>query len=307
MYKESGEFLMNKAVFYTPTVTAFDENGQLDVQANINVFEHLLAGGIEGLVVMGSTGEFFAMTTEQKKQLVDIAVETAKGRAKVLIGVSCMTVEDTVEMGNYAVDKGADAVMIISPYYFALSDASVEYYYDQVAEQIHGDIYLYNFPDRTGHDISPQVTLNLLRKHKNIVGYKDTVSGMAHTRALLQAVKYEFPDFIVLSGFDDNFVHNVVSGGCGCIGGLSNIYPELFSEWARAVNEKDMEKTASIQQKVDKLFDLYSIGTPFIPIVKKAMMLRGVQMKDYCTKPFLTTTEEQTRRIREIMDFVEKL
>ena len=107
---------MNKAVFYTPTVTVFDENGQLDVQGNKNVFEHLIAGGIEGLVVMGSTGEFFAMTTEQKKQLVDIAVETAKGRAKVLIGVSCMTVEDTVEMGNYAMDQGADAVMIISPY-----------------------------------------------------------------------------------------------------------------------------------------------------------------------------------------------
>ena len=298
---------MNKAVFYTPTVTVFDENGQLDVQGNKNVFEHLIAGGIEGLVVMGSTGEFFAMTTEQKKQLVDIAVETAKGRAKVLIGVSCMTVEDTVEMGNYAMDQGADAVMIISPYYFKLSDESVEYYYDQVAEQIHGDIYLYNFPDRTGHDISPQVTLNLLRKHKNIVGYKDTVTGMEHTRKLLQTVKYEFPDFIVLSGFDDNFVHNILSGGSGCIGGLSNLYPELFSEWAKAVDVNDMEKVAAIQNKVDKLFELYAIGTPFIPIVKKAMILRGVQIRDYCTKPFLRATKEQTQKIKEVLEFVEKM
>ena len=227
---------MKKAMFLTPVVTAFDKEGNLDIPANKRVYEHLISGGVDGLVVMGSTGEFFAMTTCQKKELIDLAVETVNHRVKLLIGTSCMTVEDTVELANYAIDRGADAVMIVSPYYFTLSDASVEYYYDQVAERIHGDIYMYNFPARTGHDISPQVTLRLLRKHKNIVGYKDTVFGMDHTRDLLQMVKYEFPDFVVLSGFDNNFVYNVLSGGSGCIGGLSNLYPELFAAWRDAVN-----------------------------------------------------------------------
>ncbi len=298
---------MKKAMFLTPVVTAFDAEGNLDIQANKNIYEYLMKGGVDGLVVMGSSGEFFAMTTQQKKDLIDAAVETVDHKVKLMIGTSCMRVEDTVEISNYALDKGADAVMIISPYYFKLSDASVEYYYDQVAERIHGDIYLYNFPDRTGHDISPQVTLNLLRKHKNIVGYKDTVAGMSHTRDLLQMIRYEFPDFIVLSGFDNNFVYNLLSGGTGCIGGLSNIYPELFAEWRDAVNQKDMEKAAVIQKKVDKLFELYSVGTPFIPIVKKAMMLRGVEMEDHCTKPFLQATEAQTEQMKAIMNFVENM
>ncbi|MDO4329758.1 MAG: dihydrodipicolinate synthase family protein [Lachnospiraceae bacterium] len=298
---------MKKAMFLTPVVTAFDAEGNLDIPANKRVYEHLMKGGVDGLVVMGSTGEFFAMTTQQKKDLIDLAVETVDHQVKLLIGTSCMTVEDTVELANYAIDKGADAVMIISPYYFTLSDASVEYYYDQVAEQIHGDIYMYNFPARTGHDISPQVTLNLLRKHKNIVGYKDTVFGMDHTRELLQMVKYEFPDFVVLSGFDNNFVYNVMSGGSGCIGGLSNLYPELFAEWRDAVNDRDMEKVAVLQKKVDKLFELYSIGTPFIPIVKKAMIMHGVELQDCCTKPFLPATKEQTAKIQAVMDFVEKM
>lgn len=241
------------------------------------------------------------MTTEQKKELIKLVVEHVNKRIKVYIGTSCMTVEDTVELSNFAIEAGADAVMIISPYYFALSDESVEFFYDKVAEAIKGDIYLYNFPDRTGHDLTPEVTLNLLRKHKNIVGFKDTVSEMGHTRKLMTTVLKEFPDFIVLSGFDENFVHNILCGGSGCIGGLSNLCPELFADWVKAINAKNMVEVARIQKIVDKLMDLYPIGTPFIPIMKKAMMIRGVEMQDYCTKPFLQATEEQTEQIKAVM------
>lgn len=292
---------MKKANFLTPVVTAFDANGNLDVQANKNVWDHLIKGGVDGLVIMGSTGEFFSMTTEQKKELIKLVVEHVNKRTKVYIGTSCMTVEDTVELSNFAIEAGADAVMIISPYYFALSDESVEFFYDKVAEAVKGDIYLYNFPDRTGHDLTPEITLNLLRKHKNIVGFKDTVSEMGHTRKLMTTVLKEFPDFIVLSGFDENFVHNILCGGSGCIGGLSNLCPELFADWVKAINAKNMDEVARIQKVVDKLMDLYPIGTPFIPIMKKAMILHGVEMKDYCTKPFLPATEEQTEQIKAVM------
>ena len=292
---------MKKANFLTPVVTAFDANGNLDVQANKNVWDHLIKGGVDGLVIMGSTGEFFSMTTEQKKELIKLVVEHVNKRTKVYIGTSCMTVEDTVELSNFAIEAGADAVMIISPYYFTLSDESVEFFYDKVAEAIKGDIYLYNFPDRTGHDLTPEITLNLLRKHKNIVGFKDTVSEMGHTRKLMTTVLKEFPDFIVLSGFDENFVHNILCGGSGCIGGLSNLCPELFADWVKAINAKNMVEVARIQKIVDKLMDLYPIGTPFIPIMKKAMILHGVEMKDYCTKPFLPATEEQTEQIKAVM------
>ncbi|WP_130891756.1 dihydrodipicolinate synthase family protein [Fusobacterium ulcerans] len=292
---------MKKANFLTPVVTAFDANGNLDVQANKNVWDHLIKGGVDGLVIMGSTGEFFSMTTEQKKELIKLVVEHVNKRTKVYIGTSCMTVEDTVELSNFAIEAGADAVMIISPYYFALSDESVEFFYDKVAEAVKGYIYLYNFPDRTGHDLTPEITLNLLRKHKNIVGFKDTVSEMGHTRKLMTTVLKEFPDFIVLSGFDENFVHNILCGGSGCIGGLSNLCPELFADWVKAINAKNMDEVARIQKIVDKLMDLYPIGTPFIPIMKKAMILHGVEMKDYCTKPFLPATEEQTEQIKAVM------
>lgn len=298
---------MKKAKFLTPVITAFDADGNLDIQANKNVYDHLINAGIDGLLIMGSTGEFYAMSTQQRKELIDLAVSHVNKRTQVLIGTGCMTIEDTIELSNYAINAGADGVIIVSPYYFSLTDESLEFYFGKIAEAVKGNIYLYNFPDRTGHDLSPELTLNLLRKYNNIVGYKDTVSLMGHTRKLIETIKSEFPAFEIFSGFDENFVHNVFAGGSGCISALTNIYPEVFVNWVKAVNEKNMDKAAEIQQYVDKLSDIYEINKCFIPILKKAMMLRGLDIKDYCKTPLLQADEKQTDSIKKLMKEIDNV
>lgn len=295
---------MKKAKFLTPVITAFDADGNLDVQANKNVYDYLINSGIDGLVIMGSTGEFYAMPIGQRKELIDLVVTHVNKRTKVIIGTGCMTIEETIELSNYAVDAGADGIIIVSPYYFSLTDESLEFYYGKVAESVRGDIYLYNYPDRTGHDLSPELTLNLLRKHSNIVGYKDTVSEMGHTRKLIKTIENEFPEFEVFSGFDENFVRNILSGGSGCISALSNLYPEIFVDWVEAVNGKDMDRIAEIQNSVDKLSELYEISKCFVPILKKAMMLKGLDIKDYCKTPFMQADEKQTNSIKKLMELM---
>lgn len=297
---------MEKAQFLTPVVTAFDAEGNLDQQANRNIYDFLIRGGVDGLVVLGSTGEFFSMRDAQKRELIDLVVSHVNHRTKVYIGTACMTVEDTIALSNYAIDAGADGVMIVSPYYFALSDESIEHYYDQVIGAIQGDVYLYNFPARTVHDLTPEITLNLLRKHKNIKGYKDTVTEMAHTRKLIQTVQSEFPDFIIYSGFDEYFVHNVLSGANGCIGGLSNLYPEVFSEWVNAIHTHDLEKVATIQRIVDKMMELYEIGTPFIPVLKKAMVLREIGLQEFCNKTFTQLDQGQVESIQNVLQEIDE-
>lgn len=296
---------MKRAKFLTPIVTAFDAEGNLDIKANRRIYDTQIDGGIEGIVVMGSTGEFFSMPTEQKKELIDLALIHVRNRIKVYVGTGCMSVEDTIALSNYALEVGAEAVMIISPYYFALSDRSVEEFYDKVAQAVEGRIYLYNYPARTGHDLSPEVTLRLLRKHKNIVGYKDTVTEMGHTRKLITTIHKEFPDFEIFSGFDENFVHNLISGGSGCIGGLSNLYPKLITAWVHAMNQEDTKKIVKIQRVVNELMDIYAIGTPFIPVMKRAMMMSGVEMTDHCTSPFLPADAGQVEVLERLMKKVE--
>lgn len=292
---------MKKANFFTPVVTAFDKNGKLDIQANQYIWERLIQNGVSGLVILGSSGEFFSLSAEEKKVMIKEATAYAGGRTKLYIGTNCATVEETIELSNYALNAGANGVMIIGPYYFSLVEENVEFYYDTIADMIHGNIFLYNFPDRTGYDLSPEVTLRLLRKHKNIVGYKDTVGAMGHTRKLIQTVSEEFPDFIVLSGFDEFFAHNMLCGGSGCIGGLSNVYPELFAKWIHAVDTEDILEVSRIQKIVDTLMALYDVAPIFIPTIKAAMKIRGFAMEDVCKKPFISVNETQLEKIKAIL------
>lgn len=297
---------MKNAMFLTPVVTIFDKVGKINVEENKKVWEYLIQNEIDGIVLFGSTGEFFSIEISQKKELIEEAVKAIKNRVKLYVGTGSMTVEETVELSNFALQKGADAVMIISPYYFSLSNESIEYYYDEVAKKINGEIYIYNFPDRTGYDVTPEITLNLLKKNKNIVGYKDTVTEIGHTRKLIEITKKDFPNFEVYCGFDENFAHNMLMGGKGCIGGLSNLYPKVFSKWVKAINDKKIDEIENIQNIVDKMMDLYDIGTPFIPIVKSAMKEKNIIDSDYSIVPFLSAHRNQKEKIKELLMEIEK-
>ena len=257
---------MNKAVYYCPAVTCFDKDRNLDAEAQKAVYEHVLKGGIEGFIIMGSIGEFVYMSMEQRRQLANLAIAQLKGRAKVIVGTGGTRLADAAAFSNEVLEKGADAVILVAPYYFGLTPGELERYFDLCAEQIRGDIFLYNFPAATGSDITPDMLLRLRAKHKNIVGLKDTVPGFLHTRQLIDAVRPEDPDFIVLQGYDDNFFHSAFSGGNGCIGGLSNLYPEVAAGAAKAFNAGDFQECARLQKKLNKLFQLYMISDPFTDV-----------------------------------------
>lgn len=115
------------------------------------------------------------------------------------------------------------------------------------------------------------MTLNLVKKYPNIKGYKDTQAGMDHTRELIKLIKAVRPDLRSTPGFDDNFAHNVLAGGDGCIAGLSNVLPELSPWLGRSFAKEDLQKVQEIQQKIDILMEIYQVGKPFVPYIKAAM------------------------------------
>lgn len=295
------------ATFLAPAVTALDADGEIDRDGNVAVWEHVLGGGVDGIVLLGSTGEFFALRPDQKRTLIDLAVEHVAPRGELLVGTTSMRLDETVELSRYALAAGAHAVIVVGPYYFALDDAAVEEWFSRVAAQVDGPVYLYNFPARTGYDLSPEVTRNLLRRHPNVVGYKDTVFEVGHTRRLLAEVLPESPDFRVLAGFDENLHHVVTSGGAGAIGGLANLYPEICAAYARAVDGGDAAAIAVQQRRVDRLMGLYSIGVPFFPLLKEGMVRRGVALQRHCTAPHRVATPAQVAALTELMEAVEAM
>ena len=289
------------AKYITPAVTPFLEDGKIDEKGAAALYEFLVKGGVDGILVFGSIGEFFAVSTEEKKKLISLAIRQINGRIPVIIGTADMILENVISLSNWSLKEGADAVIVVSPYYFKLTPDQIEEYYDRLAREIHGPLYIYNFPDRTGYTIPADVVKTLALRHKNIVGIKDTIPGMDHTRELIQAVKPVRPDFEIYSGFDENFAHNVLAGGDGCIAGLSNFAPSLCHQLAKAANEENWEEATRCSQTLNSLMDVYAVGNPFIPFIKKAVELAGVPIADIPSFPFPRPTQEQTEKLLQIL------
>lgn len=278
------------------------EEGQIDLESCGTLYSHLLNGGVDGILVLGSIGEFFGFPMEQKKKLIRIAAQEIKGGTQFLVGTTSLVYDEIVSLSRFALEEGADAVVVIPPYYFHFNDEGVYDYFAALAADIPGKLYLYNFPDRTGYEISPSVVRKLAERFENIIGIKDTIGGMDHTRELIKAVRPVRPDFRIYSGFDDNFAHNVLSGGNGCIGGLSNLFPALTSAWVRAARGGHFKEIQDIQAKIDGLMDIYGVGKPFVPFIKQALVIKGVIRWAAATKPMPTVTQEQRDALCAIME-----
>ena len=289
------------AAYMAPAITLFNQDGTLDFESQEKLFDNLIEKGVDGILVEGSSSEFFAMPMGQRREMAKFAIEKVNHRVKLIMGTSHMVASEIINFSNFCLDAGADAVMILPPYYFHFGPDALLHYYDQLANQIHGDIYIYNFPANTGCNIPAETVLKLTQLHSNIVGIKDTVPGMDHTRELIKVVKSQVPSFEIYSGYDDNFAHNVLAGGNGCIAALSNIVPEICTAWVRAFRENDLEGIAKGQQAIDRMMDIYAIRDPFLPVMKEAARLRGLAATSVGTFPMPCATVEDDAKILELL------
>ncbi|MDR1887177.1 MAG: dihydrodipicolinate synthase family protein [Prevotellaceae bacterium] len=287
--------------YVAPVLTALHNAKEVDVESCLKLYDYLINNNIDGIAVFGTSGEFPHIPTAEKKKLIKAAAPQIKNRAEYIVGTGTMNADETIELSCFAFDSGADAVIIVSPYYYGMTDDSIFEYYSKVADEVKGNIYLYNFPDRTSYSIKPKTVLELARAHANIIGIKDTVPDMGHTVDIIKTVKPEFPDFAVFSAYDNNFVYNILSGGNGCVAILANIAPKLFSDWVKAAREKNFDTLAEIQKKVDRLMDILWIYSPFLSTTKAILVDKGIFAKDLMTFPYLPFPEAKKRELRDFM------
>ena len=240
----------------TPAITVFDKQGKIDAAGNERHINRLIDEGINGLLFLGSIGEFFALTMDEKKEFIDLVVRVVDKRVPVLIGTGGTILAEVIELTNYAQQTGADAVVVISPYYFQLGNEVLYRYYAELAKNTTMPIMIYNFPDRTAVNLDPQLVLRLAKEFSHVIGIKDTVDGISHTRKLIQIVKKERPDFCVMSGYDEYMVPNLLAGGDGVIGGLTNVIPGVFRDLLAAYEKQDFAGVAAGQAKISVLMNL---------------------------------------------------
>jgi 4-hydroxy-tetrahydrodipicolinate synthase len=287
--------------YVAPALTALRNATEIDIESCLKLYDNLVENGLDGIAVFGTSGEFPHIALPEKKKLIQAAAPHIQGKAEYIVGTGSMDIKETIDLSNFAFENGADAVIIVGPYYYGLSDESIFDWFSKAASEIKGNIYLYNFPDRTSYSIQPHTVLALARKHRNIIGIKDTIPDMGNTVNIIKTVKPEFPDFSVFCAYDNNFAYTVLSGGNGCVGILPNIAPKLFSNWAKAAREKDLDTIAVIQKKVDRLMDILWIHSPFLATTKAVLFDKGIFAKDVMTFPFVSFPDAKRQELREFM------
>lgn len=286
----------------TPVVTVFDEKEKPDYEGNKKVIDFLIEGGVDGIFVLGSSGEFTGLTKQEKHDFFKFYADYTAGRTKLYAGTGSLNFEDTVALSNEVNEMGYEGAMVIGPCYYALDQEKIFVYYDTLAKSIKGNLYIYNFPARSGHSIAPETLKKLVENNANIKGLKDSVSEPNHTNELMLAV--EGNEFEMFSGFDDQFLYNLTSGGVGCIGALSNIVPEIWSDLVKSTKEKDFDRVMKLSALTHELMPLYDMDSNFSLLFKKLMQHRGVEVSDRAIFPYNQMDEEVYKKAESLMDKV---
>ncbi|WP_459481512.1 dihydrodipicolinate synthase family protein [Clostridium saccharoperbutylacetonicum] len=288
---------------YTPLVTLFDENGNIDKNNLKILIEKLIDDGVDGIVILGSVGEFFNISSlEDKKDYIQFVSKIVKGRVKLIIGTGSNNIEEVIELNNYSNDLKADGVLIITPYFFGLDENYMHEYYSKIAQNTKLPIIIYNFPARTSINLSYDLILRLANEFNNIVGIKDTTDSMSNVRRFVQKIKKVRKDFCVISGFDEYLLPNLLSGGDGIIGGLTNINAKLFTDAYKAFLDKDFEKLLIYQDKINNLTELYDLTNPFIVGLKEAVKVSlKLDINTTIRNYDITVNEEIIEKIRRLV------
>jgi 4-hydroxy-tetrahydrodipicolinate synthase len=224
--------------------------GRVDPAMIRDLVEWQIGEGTSGLVPCGTTGEVATLTADEHRQVIATVVEAAEGRVPVIAGCGSYSTAHSIEMVRAAADVGADAALVVVPYYNKPSQAGLAAHFLAVADSSPLPIVVYNVPSRTVADISVE-TLGEIAKHPKIAGIKDATGNLARVTAQRLACGV---DFCQLSGNDDMALGFNAMGGVGCISVTANVAPKLCAEFQKATAERDWDKALELQ---DRLFPLH--------------------------------------------------
>ena len=264
---------MKKCIFEgcaTAIVTPMNPDGSVNEQRFRDLVEEQIKGGIDALVVCGTTGESAVLSHEEHVRVIQIAVEQTKGRVPIIAGTGSNDTNYAVKLSKEALELGADALLMVTPYYNKTSQAGIIAHYNYVADRVDAPIIVYNVPSRTGVNIKPETYLEL-SKHKNIVAVKEANGDIS---SVLKTVSLCGDNLAVYSGNDDQIVPLMSLGGKGVISVLSNICPKLAHDIPSLYLEGKVKESAELQLKYLDLINAMFMDVNPIP-VKVAMRMMG--------------------------------
>jgi 4-hydroxy-tetrahydrodipicolinate synthase len=270
-----------------PLATPLCDRDRLDLAGLERLIEHVLAGGVSGLFLLGTTGEAPSLSHRLRCELIEQACARVAGRVPVLVGVSDTSFVESVELAEHAADAGAAAVVLTPPYYFPAGQAELAGYFERIAADMPLPLFLYNIPGLTKVSFEPETVARLLHV-PTIAGIKDSSAQMIsfHKIRRLAAAR---PDFAVLIGPEELMGDAVLLGAHGGVCGGSNIAPRLYVELYEAAARGDLARTRELHARVLQLStSLYCVGqgtSGYLKGLKCALRCLGL-CDDFLAEPF---------------------
>ncbi|MFT4253782.1 MAG: 4-hydroxy-tetrahydrodipicolinate synthase [Caulobacter sp.] len=255
-------------------VTPF-QNGEVDEKGFVALVERQIAGGVHGLVPVGTTGETSTLSHDEHKRVVELCVKTARGRVPVMAGAGSNSTDEAIDLVRHAKTVGADAALVVTPYYNRPSQEGMYQHYKAINDAVELPVFVYNVPGRTGVDISND-TLVRLSKLPNIVGIKDATGDL--TRISLQRITCG-EDWVMLSGDDPTALGYMAHGGHGVISVTSNVAPDACATFMNACFGGDWETARYWQDRLIKLHKALFLDSSPAP-TKFALAQLGLSTED---------------------------
>lgn len=278
-----------------PQLTPFYDNGDVNYEEYTRLTRFLVEGGVKGIFVCGTTGEFANLTIEERKLLLKAAKEGTGAECRILYNITALNLKDIEDLISWAKQEGVDGVSLTAPYYHGYDGSALRDYFVQVSEMAAPlPVYLYNIPSMVHNSITPEILEAVCSVCKNVRGIKDSsMDFMTFLKFQLAA-----PDegFEVLTGNDAQVLTALQADGSGAVIALAGVFPKLCSTIYDSYRSGDLEAARKAQNTVLKLRDLVR-GTIPVTAHKEMLKLQGFAMGK-ARFPFRELTEEERDKIR---------
>ena len=283
-------------------ITPMTEEEELDEHGLEVLLDHLIAAGVDGIFTVGTAGEFWALTVQEKKRIFEWTVGYANGRVPVYVGTGANTTREAVLLAEIAQEAGADCLSVLTPTFITPSEEEMFRHFREIARAVALPVLLYANPDRTGNPLSVDLVVHLAEEVENIVGIKDSAGDLNLTTEYLRRVP---EDFHVLMGRDTMIYTGLIHGASGAIAASANIAPELSVSIYENVLWGDPEKALEYQHQLEPLRHAFSLGT-FPAMLKTGVELLGLPAGPP-RAPVGRLTSEERQQLREVLVQMGKL
>ncbi len=258
---------------FCPNIVIFDGKDRINYGEMERYVNWLIEAGIHGLYPNGSTGEFVRLSSDERKEVVRVVTNVNQGRVPVLAGASEANLRDVLRMSEYYAGIDVDAISLVPPYYYEISDTSLFEYFAEIARQTPLDVLLYNIPQFT-----QELTLDIMDRllpFERIIGTKDSSRDLPRLINTMHRLRARRPDYVVLVGCEEILCPSIIMGASGGTIATSGIIPEVIVDIYEKTLSGDIENARSMQYRILDLINLMLLGVNFPEGFKTGVAVRG--------------------------------